>query len=260
MRKKLFLLPTCVLVLFFASRGFVVASAQQSEVVKECVVYHIHTENTGSCYSPVYHTHVGNEYSKLGCYQGAKSTKSTVCSGILGAGVKQADGSYNHFCSACNRCVNDSSSGSMGTCYAPKTTTVYALSCGKYTYSIDSYKLVCTSGINTELGTISLVKSNWGGAYKLSIIGDIAISYCWQDSSEGSSISVESNGVYSCKVGYLDSGVNRVISLDYTVEDYDNEPPVITEVKRVGKRCQYEQLQVVATDNYSVTECMIEKK
>lgn len=54
--------------------------------------------------------------------------------------------------------------------------------------------------------------------------------------------------------------MNRVISLDYTVEDYDNEPPVITEVKRVGKRCQYEQLQVVATDNYSVTECMIEKK
>lgn len=238
------------------------AHASSSEVVSTVQVTHQHTANSGSCYTPVYHTHSGNSGTRGGCYQGAQSVAGTHRCGQAFKSTTGPfqDGSYNHFCNY-NHITNTSNSWIVGTCGATITDYKYALSCGKTTSTIESYNLTCGKNTSTVIGTVSMTKSR-GTDYVLGITSDLSITgYSWQDGSTGSSIVVNGNKEYTCTVTYTDNGVSRTKSISYTVSDFDNVPPTINNMVRSTVRvASAVVITVNATDNVGVTGYKLEKK
>lgn len=242
--------------------------------------YHVHegsTESGGACYqTPVYHQHTGDQISGGGCYRGSQ------CGGTT---VTPYASHYIHVCQVCGTTlyIGDAWGNGEGSSHGATPGAVCNgvkcfrknLSCGKTSETIDSYTLSCTKtegepdgyvlsctqGSN-PVGRVSMLKIRDGADYTLSVLAEgVTIdSVVWSTGSNETSIDVTENGTYSCNVTVIDfAGCSYVKVVNYIVSDYDIEPPVYVGSQRIGNRCHVESVSVEFSDNYGVTEYMIEK-
>lgn len=149
-------------------------------------------------------------------------------------------------CSQCGYSTSLSSAPSCGKQYVsgskPVPYTYYSSGCG---YTEDN--VIC--------GEVYLVK-NCVAQYKLSLESDkLTIDSCtWSDGSTGTELIVIGDGTYGCDAIVSDGYSTYEVSLEYTVEDYDNEPPVLETINLEKVRCTSVIVEIVATDNFSGVE------
>lgn len=226
---------------------------------------HTHVGNTssgGACYTPVYHTHSGSSGTYGGCYQGARSESSYTCNQAFTSTTGPfADGSYNHFCKY-SHITNTSQSWITGTCQQKITSYSYALSCGKTTSTIESYKSNCsytdcgtayitcsdtTANISTAQLTCTIASANAGAT---------AVNWNWSTGETTQSINIVSNGIYSCELTYQDSksGNQGTVTVSYTADNLDGIPPVVSvSVNKISTTNEGVLATISATDNVGVT-------
>ena len=271
----------------------VCVAAEYNVVVDSESVLHNHTSQTGSCYTPVYHVHDGNESSGGECFQtpvyhvhdgdttnGGDCFEERECGGVCVTGNSH----YIHECTVCGftgvfygeNCPGPNASATMNSICSstrcPKKTYVaicgkststiesYAQTCTKTASTIDSYSLVCSKG-NQSVGTVQMIK-NRDTSYKLStqVSGVTLVSQSWNTGSSSSQIDVTSNGVYTCTVTVRDfAGLTYSKTLSYTVTDYDITPPQYIGLSRESERCNFTDVQFSFSDNYGVTEYKLQK-
>ncbi len=226
-----------------------VSLAFSGEVVSSITILHEHTEETGSCYEPVYHTHTGVSYQVGGCYGGSYYSGCGKTLTYLRPDYNaSSDGSWGLYQCPSGHYQTRSVNGASG--LICQLGAGYSLICGSTTSNVESYNLICTDE-SKELGRATMHKIA-GGNYTLSVSCDIANSYLWSDGTTEQSISVTSNGYYECQISYTDGEVSRTIVLSYTVEDYDSEPPKIMSVIRSTERVAGGvDITLDATDNVS---------
>lgn len=265
-----------------------VAAESDVEVLSEPVI-HVHTANSGSCYTPVYHVCKGNTTSGGACYAtraycggsitGTQSSDWESCSrsaashgtcetcGIYydGAGAMgyHEDTNPTHNVSyykhptvySCSKC-GKSYTGS-GTC---TKATGWKKSCTKTATTIDSYTLNCSKG-GTVIGRVYMTKNNVG-TYTLSVAseGVTIVSVVWGDDSSDTSFYPTSDGTYTCSVTVReDNGSYYSKSLSYTVDDYDKEPPIFQSMNRYTERCTSCDIECSFSDNLSVSDYKLDK-
>ena len=272
MRRKL--LSVCLTLVMLAtltlsqSHNVVASSSPQVELT------HTHSETSGSCYTPVYHSHSSGCYSSVpctcykitststsswSCYNCHTTQPVTVKHWVYSCG---ASGSGDWMESKCTNCGKGSSGGTQ-----PSGHTKSALTCTKSTSTIERYNLSCSE---TTCGTayISCSLTADCSSAKLSVVinsqgaGATATGCSWSTGSTGSSIDVTQNGTYTCNLSWKDNK-SEVVStsiLTCTVDGLDPYPPNISGVSQSPNRATYQVVGVSATDNVGVTEYKLNKK
>lgn len=262
----------------------------QAVPVASSTVVHQHTAEGGSCYKPVYHTHVGNTTSGGACYTLQSVTKQCtitkhyythvsswlceVCgnNSFTYEGVEDRHSScgatsiYNAYKTTCTSCGahgfdNTPNYSSTSHTY---TASEYVLSCPKTAQTIDGYTLSCTKGSGV-VASFEMYKNVTSDSYTLSISpilqsGVTVLSYKWSNGSTSSTCSVTSNSTYTCEVTISDGGIQRKSTLSYTVSDYDTQSPVVQTVSRVTNRVRSDVgVTVQAQDNVKVSDYMLNR-
>lgn len=118
------------------------------------------------------------------------------------------------------------------------------------------YTINCGLSDNAVIGVVSVKKTREGATYELvpscsSSSSKLSnVTYTWSNGNVGT-CTVTGNGEYLCTVSYNDNGTTRSTSCSYTVEDYDNEPPVINRLawSEEGRTNKDVKISVEATDN-----------
>lgn len=227
MRSIRFFLLVCSMAVFLLSAITVSADAQPG-VVAEATLQHIHA---------------GDSTNGGGCH--TKFVHSDGCGKLLS--YLQPD-------------YNASADGSWGLYICPdghyQTRSVLGssvLHCGIGWF--DRYDPDCGMNENDTIGTIQIQKNVDNGYILIPSALNLAecvsgISYEWSTSETGNCI-VSENGEYRLTVRYQDSGVNRTVQLSYTVDDFDNVAPVISEVQKSTDKETNQDLilTVIAADN-----------
>lgn len=237
----------CSILIFCSSD----ASAETVSVASVTVT-HQHTAETGSCYTPVYHSHTDS------CYSTCKNYQLITVYGSH----------YWHRCSVCgaeatNSYLAEYPATAGAVCNGQPTHASHevahkkSLTCTKTETSIDGYSLNCS--ISGTIATFNMNKIYNGSEYVLKIQPEMGsgvslVSYAWSDGSNGSSCVVTANKVYSCNITLSDHGVSRTVPISYSVTDYDDKKPVISNVDIASKRATSVLVNVSASDNVGVSE------
>ena len=259
--KKFSVVLCFVLVMFLFSTS---VNASSAEIVDTYEVYHIHkgsSSSNGGCYT-IPKTRTATKTCTDYCLT-SPSYANTTCP-TCGMATYYAKSDYSKYCP-----TTGSQYGSLGS-YTHYVGCGHAVSSGTSNYSYSHqvsyqetyYDLGCGKEETSVEGIIKLEKTVDGSNYTLRVysVDSVTVTEVYWNGSASSSdtFNVTGNGIYTCQVNYLCQDVGGSVSFSYVVDDYDTTPPVVSDVSYDMSRSKAISLIVNASDNFGVSEYMLD--